>query len=180
MNLVIYVFLGKGESMAKVTFKGTPIQLKGEFPQVGKKAPAFTLVGQDLQEATLETFKGKKKILNVFVSIDTPVCSKSLHTFQKQAQALPDVVVANISLDLPFAAKRFCSVEKVDGVVTLSAFRSTFGKDYGLEIAEGPLKGLLARAVFVLDKENKILHLELVPEIAQEPNYEAALQSVKK
>ncbi len=165
--------------MTTVTFKGIPVHLKGVLPKKGSKAPAFTLVGQDLQDVTLDTFKGKKKILNVFVSIDTPVCSKSLHTFQKRAGSHFGVVVANISLDLPFAAKRFCEMEKVGGgVITLSAFRSTFAKDYGLEIMDAPLKGLLARAVLVLGEDNTILYSELVPEITHEPNYEAAFKAI--
>ena len=161
-------------------FKGQPIHVKNSLPKTGSKAPSFELVGQDLKVVNLSSFKEKIKILNVFISLDTPVCSKSMHTFNKEANSLSNVVVINISMDLPFAASRFCKAENMENVVTLSAFRSSFANDYGVKIVDGPLEGLCARAVFVLGEDDNILYSELVSEITQEPNYEAALNSIKK
>lgn len=154
-----------------VTFKGSAVELKGEFPKVGTKAPSFSLVDQNLGELTLDTFKGKTVVLNIFVSLDTPVCSNSLKTFQKRLGANPNVVVANVSLDLPFAAKRYCEMEKMNSVVTLSAFRSTFPQDFGVEIVDGVLKGLMARAVVVISADGMVMYSELVDEISHEPAY---------
>lgn len=164
--------------MANVNFKGNPVQTSGKLPVIGSAAPDFHLVKSDLSEADLTAFKGKKKILNIFISLDTPVCAISVENFNKQIQAIPNTAVINISKDLPFAQKRFCETKKI-GAETLSAFRSSFGKDYGVEIVEGPLKGLLARAVIVLDESNKVLYTELVSEITNEPNYKAALEALK-
>ncbi len=164
--------------MAEITLKGNKIHTVGELPPVGKTVPFFTLVGQDLSEKTLADFKGKKKILNIFPSIDTTVCGASVKEFTKQNEKKPDIYILNISKDLPFAQVRFCKIEEIKNVITLSAFRSNFPEDYGVCIADGPLKGLCARAVIVLDEDNKVLYHELVPEITQEPNYELAMKHV--
>lgn len=161
--------------MQEVTFKGQLTHIRGFLPQVGSKAPNFELVSQDLSVVTLDSLGSQKKLLNIFVSLDTSVCSKSIHTFYEQARSIPHLVVVNISMDLPFAASRFCKEEKLENVLTLSAFRSSFARSYGVEIVDGPLQGLLARAVFVLGEENEILYSELVSEITKEPNYRAAL-----
>lgn len=160
--------------MATITLKGNPIQTFGELPQKGTAAPAFSLVKGNLTDATLNSYSGKK-VLNIFPSIDTPVCATSVRKFNEQASGKAGVTVINISADLPFAQKRFCAAEGLANVETLSSFRSTFARDYGVEITSGPFAGLTARAVLVLDENNNILHTELVPEIAQEPNYQAAL-----
>jgi len=164
--------------MSQVTFKGNPVQTLGKLPAVGSQAPNFHLVKADLSEVDLNQFKGKKKVLNIFLSLDTPVCALSVETFNKQAQTFPNIAIINISKDLPFAQKRFCDSKKI-GAETLSTFRSSFGKDYGLEIVEGPLKGLCARAVIVLDEGDKVVYSELVSEITHEPNYKAALEALK-
>lgn len=166
--------------MATITLKGKPVRTVGELPKLGTVAPDFRLVRQDLSEVTLATFVGKKKILNIFPSIDTSVCATSVKTFHQQTITLPDIVVLNISADLPFAQKRFCGTNGVEHAETLSTFRSTFGKDWGVGIIDSPLKGLCSRAVVVLDQNNRILYTEQVPEIAQEPNYETALAAVKR
>ena len=163
--------------MATITLKGNPIPTSGDLPKPGDAAPDFSLLRSDLSRATLGSFSGKK-ILNIFPSIDTPVCATSVRKFNKHASE-KGVTVLNISEDLPFAQKRFCVAEGIDKCESLSAFCSSFGKDYGLEIGAGPLAGLTARAVVVLDSDNKVLHAELVPEIAQEPNYEAALAAAE-
>jgi thiol peroxidase len=161
--------------MAETKFKGKKISLRGELPQIGSMAKSFELLDQSFKTVTLESFGKKKKILNIFISLDTPVCSQSIRSFQSHVKSIPDLVVLNISMDLPFAAARFCKQENIDNVITLSAFRSSFPLDYGVEVAEGALKGLCARAVFVLGEDNRILYKELVSEITQEPNYNAAL-----
>ncbi len=165
--------------MNEIKFKGQPVSISGTFPKKGSQAPSFTLVAQDLRACDLSSFEGKNKILNIFISLDTPVCSKSMHAFNSKASALSDVVILNISMDLPFAASRFCKAEHLENVITLSAFRSSFPEDYGVKIAKGPLEGLCARAVLVLGKDNKILHSQLVSEITEEPDYESALTSLK-
>jgi thioredoxin-dependent peroxiredoxin len=159
--------------MATITLKGNSIETVGELPKVGSKVPDFSLLKQDLSRASLKDFSGKK-VLNIFPSIDTAVCASSVRKFN-EAASKRGVQVLCISEDLPFAAKRFCGAENLDKVVTLSAFRSSFGKDYGVEMKSGPLAGLTSRAVLVLDENNNVLHAEQVPEIAQEPNYDAAL-----
>ena len=161
--------------MTTVTFSGNPVQLKGALPTVGAAAPAFTLTAADLADKTLADFAGKRKVLNIFPSIDTGVCQQSVRTFNQRAAALNNTVVLCISADLPFAQARFCGAEGLDNVVTLSSFRSSFAQDYGVALADGALRGLTARAVVVLDENNKVLHVGLVPEIAQEPDYDAAL-----
>ena len=162
--------------MATITLKGNPIHTAGDLPKQGGAAPDFQLLRADLSRASLSAFSGKK-ILNIFPSIDTPVCAISVRKFNKLASE-KGVTVLNISEDLPFAQKRFCGAEGIDKCESLSAFRSSFGKDYGVEITEGPFAGLTARAVVVLDEGNNILHAELVPEIAQEPNYDAAIAAL--
>ncbi|HMO04071.1 MAG TPA: thiol peroxidase [Kiritimatiellia bacterium] len=165
--------------MATITLKGTPINTVGDLPAVGSTAPTFSLCAADLQDVGLAAYAGKKKILNIVPSLDTGICAMSAVRFNKEVGALGDTVLINISADLPFAAKRFCDAEKLTHVVSLSSFRSpSFGTDYGITIVDGPLKGLLGRAVLVLDARNVIKHAELVPEIVQEPNYESALQAV--
>ena len=160
--------------MTTITLKGNPIQTNGELPRSGQVVPGFKLVKLDLSEAGLSDFPGRK-VLNVFPSVDTPVCATSIRTFNEKAAAAGNVTVLNISADLPFALKRFCGAEGLENVETLSTFRSSFAKDYGLEITDGPLAGLCSRAVLVLDENNTVLHAEQVPEIAQEPDYDAAL-----
>jgi len=159
--------------MARVTFKGTPIETSGALPRVGTRAPEFALVGSDLGEKTLADYSGKKKVLTVNPSYDTGVCQATARKFNESLGARADVVVLAISKDLPFAQKRFCEGDGLKNVVPLSAFRSSFGKDYGLDLVEGPLKGLTARAVIVLDEKNDVLVSQLVPEIASEPDYAA-------
>lgn len=163
-----------------VQLKGTPISVAGQLPKVGDSAKAFTLLSKDLSDVSLSDYAGKRKVLNIFPSIDTGVCATSVRTFNQHAGDVKNTVVLCISADLPFAQARFCGAEGLEHVVTLSVFRGTdFKKDYGVEILDGPLKGLAARAVVVLDEHNKVIHSELVNEIATEPNYEAALASLK-
>lgn len=164
--------------MAEITLKGNAINTSGTLPAVGSQAPAFTLVAADLSAATLDTFAGKKKVLNIFPSVDTGVCAASVRAFNTKAADLDGAVVLNISADLPFAQKRFCGAEGIEGAVSLSSFRSTFATDYGLEIVDGPLAGLCSRAVLVLDADNNVVYSEQVPEIAQEPNYDKALEAL--
>jgi thiol peroxidase len=161
--------------MTTVTLRGTPVEVAGSFPAVGASAPDFSLTNGDLQEVGLAAFAGKRKVLNIVPSLDTPTCATSTRKFNAEASSLPDTVVLVVSADLPFAAKRFCSVEGLDNVVPLSTFRSPgFARDWGVALASGPLAGLTARAVVVLDQHNRVVHAELVPEIAQEPDYAAA------
>lgn len=166
--------------MAQVTLRGNPVQVEGELPTVGTQAPDFTLTAGDLSDATLATFAGKRKVLNIFPSVDTPTCATSVRKFNAQANEVKNTVVLCISSDLPFAQKRFCGTEGLENVLSLSDFRNAdFAVDYGVSIADGPLRALTARAVVVLDENNNVLHSELVPEIGQEPNYEAALAVLK-
>jgi thiol peroxidase len=162
--------------MSTITLRGNNIETSGTLPAVGQSAPDFKLVKQDLSRATLKDFAGKK-ILNIFPSVDTPVCATSVRKFN-EAAAKRGITVLCISEDLPFAAKRFCGAEGLDKVVTLSGLKSTFARDYGVEMTSGPLTGLMSRAIVVLDENDKVLYAEQVPEIAQEPNYEAALAKV--
>ena len=164
--------------MARITLKGNPIHTSGELPAIGSQAKDFDLVKQDLSAATLASFSGKKKILNVYVSVDTSICATSVKKFFERAKNKPNLVVLNISADLPFAAKRFCGSEGVENAITLSTFRSRFADDYGLKITDGPLTGLCSRAIIVLDENNRVLHTEQVPEIGQEPDYDRALAKV--
>lgn len=166
--------------MATITLKGNPINTLGELPKVGEAAPEFLLTKTDLSDVGLGAFAGQKLVLNIFPSLDTPVCATSVRAFNAKASSLGNTTVLCISADLPFAAGRFCSTEGLDKVVPLSTFRSpAFGQAYGLTITNGPLKGILARAVVVVGENGTILHTELVPEIAQEPNYDAALAALK-
>jgi thioredoxin-dependent peroxiredoxin len=164
--------------MATITLRGTPFHTSGELPAVGAAAPDFELVRQDLSAATLDAYAGKQKVLNIFPSLDTPVCAASVRAFAQKAAGREGVVVLDISADLPFAAKRFCAAEGIVGAETLSSFRSDFAKRYGVEIADGPLQGLCARAVVVLGADDRVKHQQLVPEIGQEPDYEAALAAL--
>ena len=166
--------------MAKITLKGNPVTTIGELPKVGAKAPDFTLVKTDLGNVSLKDFAGKKVVLNIFPSIDTAVCALSVRTFNQKAAALANTVVLCVSKDLPFAHKRFCGAEGIEKVVAVSAFRGPdFGKDYGVTIQDGGLAGLFARAVVVIGADGRVLYQELVPEIAQEPNYDKALAAVR-
>jgi thiol peroxidase len=156
------------------------VQISGELPKVGSKAPAFKLVGGDLADVTLETFAGKRKVLNIFPSVDTPTCATSVRKFNAQANDLNNAVVLCISADLPFAQARFCGAEGLENVKNLSTMRGAdFMETYGVAIADGPMVGLTTRAVVVLDENDNVLHSELVPEIGQEPNYDAALAVLK-
>ncbi len=165
--------------MATVTLKGKPFRTIGELPAVGSTAPVFTLTNASLEDVGLDAFAGKKKVLNIVPSLDTPVCATSTRAFNQKAAGRKDTVVLVISADLPFAQKRFCTTEGIDGVVTLSLIRGkNFAKDYGVLITEGPLAGLCSRAVVVLDARNKVVYTEQVPEIAQEPDYDKALAAL--
>ena len=163
--------------MSNVTLDGNPIDVSGKFPQPGENAAPFTLTNSGLEEVKLDSWPGKRKILNIIPSIDTGVCAASTRKFNEKAGSLDNTVVLVISADLPFAAARFCGAEGLNNVETLSTFRNySFQQDYGVAIQDGPLAGLCARAVVVLDENNKVLHSELVNEIKNEPNYEAALK----
>jgi thiol peroxidase len=160
-----------------VTLKGTPIKVDGDLPKTGGAAPDFTLTSGDLAEVSLKDFAGKRKVLNIFPSIDTPTCATSTRKFNEAAGKLTNTVVLCVSGDLPFAAKRFCAAEGLANVAHLSTFRNPgFLKAWGVALAEGPLVGLTARAVVVLDENNKVLHSQMVPEIGQEPDYDSALK----
>jgi thiol peroxidase len=167
--------------MATVTLKGNPIHTIGELPAMGAKAPELRgLVNGDLQEVSLSSFQGKLKILNIVPSLDTGVCATSTRKFNEKAGGLANTVVLVVSSDLPFASKRFCATEGLKNVVPLSLMRSRdFAKDYGVLITDGPLAGITARAVVVLDASDKVVHRQLVPEIGQEPDYDAALKAVQ-
>ncbi len=167
--------------MATVTLKGNPIHTSGELPAAGSRAPGFRLVDATLGDITLESFRGKRKILNVVPSLDTSVCATQTRKFNERAASVPNTVVLVVSADLPFAQKRFCETEGIKTVVALSMMRSrAFAKDYGVLITDGPLAGITARAVLVLDENDRVLHAELVPEITQEPDYEAALTAARR
>jgi thiol peroxidase len=167
--------------MAQVTLKGTPFPTSGNLPTTGLMAPSFALTKSDLSACGLEAFAGKTVVLNVFPSIDTPVCAASVRRFNEAASTLDNTVVLCISADLPFAHTRFCEGEGLKNVIPLSTFRSpSFGANYGLTITEGPLAGLMARAVLIIDASGKIAYTELVPEITQEPDYAAALNTLQK
>lgn len=166
--------------MTQVTFRGAAVDVAGNFPKAGQSAPDFTLTAADLSEIRLADFKGKKLLLNIFPSIDTGVCATSVRTFNQRAAEVANAVVLCVSADLPFAAGRFCGAEGIDQVKTASTFRNAaFLKNYGVELAGSPLKGLCARSVVCIDEQGKVLYSELVAEITQEPNYDAALQSLK-
>lgn len=165
--------------MAEVKFKSTPIHTSGELPKVGSRAPDFILIDNSLKEVSLKDFEGKKKILSIVPSLDTAVCSLSAKKFNEAIKSYPEVQVLVISADLPFAQTRVCSQENLKNVTSLSLMRSKdFAKNYGVLIQDGPLAGLCARAVIVLDEQNDVLYIELVPEITQEPNYDKALKAL--
>lgn len=162
-----------------VTLGGNAVQVEGDLPQPGQSAPAFTLVAKDLADTPLSSFAGQRKVLNIFPSVDTPTCATSVRKFNQSANDLPNTVVLCISADLPFAQSRFCGAEGLSNVVMLSTLRGgAFLKDYGVALASGPLAGLAARAVVVLDENDRVLHAELVPEIKNEPDYVAALAAL--
>lgn len=166
--------------MAEVNFRGNPVRISGELPKAGVAAPNFSLTKTDLSKVSLSDFAGKKLLLNIFPSIDTPTCAMSVRKFNQNAAELGDTVVLCISRDLPFAQKRFCAAENLANVMSASDYQdSSFGKDYGLVIEEGALSHLFARAVVTLDETGKVIYSELVPEIGQEPNYEAAIKSLQ-
>lgn len=166
--------------MAKVTFKGNEVHTNGTLPAVGAEAPDFKGVKSDLSELSLSDLKGKKVVINVFPSLDTSVCATSVRHFNKAVASFSNTVVLAVSKDLPFAHGRFCTTEGIDKVVTLSAFRcSCFEDKYGMLLTDGPLKGLFARGVIVVDEAGKVVYTELVPEITTEPNYDAALAALK-
>lgn len=168
--------------MAETKLKGNPVHLAGEFPKIGMMAQEFALVKNDLSVLRLSDLKGKRVVMNIFPSMDTAVCATTVRRFNKLATSLPDTVVLCISRDLPFAQSRFCVTEGIENVITLSDFRlhSSFGRDYGVLMTEGPLSGLLARAVVVVDEEGRVVHTEMVAEITQEPDYEAVLRAMNK
>lgn len=166
--------------METIYFQGNPCHTYGTLPPVGEKAPCFTLVDTNLKEFRCTEFAGRKMILNIFPSLDTPVCATSVRKFNKEASEIPDVTVINVSMDLPFAAKRFCGAEGIDNAIVASAFRCPmFPQKYGLQIIDGPLAGLLARAVIVVDGDRKIVYEQLVDEISAEPDYKAAIAAAK-
>ncbi len=167
--------------MAQITFKGNTIQTSGNLPPIGSQAPDFTLTKTDLSDLTLKDLAGKKILFNIFVSIDTPVCQASTKKFNAEASKFSDTVVLCVSNDLPFAHGRFCAAEGLKNVVPVSELRNrSFGDKWGVRIASGPLSGLLSRAVVVVDKSGKVIYTEQVPEIAQEPNYEKALNALRE
>lgn len=163
--------------MAQITLHGNQINTAGELPAVGSKAPAFTLTGIDLSAVDGGQFAGKPVLLNIFPSVDTPVCATSVRTFNERAAAAGGTVLC-VSNDLPFALKRFCGAEGIENVSSASAFRDSFGADYGITITDGPLAGLLGRAIVVIGADGNVAYTELVPEIGQEPNYDAALAAL--
>jgi thiol peroxidase len=166
--------------MAKITLKGNPTKTIGKLPQIGKKAPKFKLVKTDLSTARLKDFKGKKILLNITPSIDTGICATSMRKFNEAAAGMENTVILHVSKDLPFAHSRFCAAEGIENVIPLSDFISgKFGKRYGVTIKNGPMKGLLSRCIVVVNEEGIVTYTEQVPEIASEPNYEAALEAIK-
>ncbi|MFV0461544.1 MAG: thiol peroxidase [Actinomycetales bacterium] len=164
--------------MASITLRGNAISTVGDLPAVGSQAPEFSLVGTDLTDVTHGDFAGKSVLLNIFPSIDTGVCAMSVRTFNKAAGSLDDVAVVNVSADLPFAQARFCGAEGIENASTGSTFRSDFGQAYGVTISDGPMRGLLSRAVVVVDPSGTVTYTEQVPEIGQEPDYDAALAAL--
>jgi len=159
--------------VAHITFKGKAIQTSGDLPKKGKIPPPFTLVKTDLSQTSLGDYPGRRVVLNIFPSLDTPVCATSLRKFNALAGSMRNTTVLCVSADLPFAAQRFCSAEGLDNLVPASCFRSSaFGEAYGVAIMDGPMRGLLARSVVVVDEKGVVIHTELVPDIGQEPNYD--------
>jgi len=166
--------------MTTITFKGEQVRTAGQLPPVGSRAPYFQLVANDLSEKSLKDFAGRQVVLNIFPSLDTAVCATTVRRFNAEAAARPEVVVLCISADLPFAQARFCGAEGLDDVITLSTFRHReFGQDYGVVMTTGPLRGLMSRAVLVLGPDAVVKYAQQVPEIAEEPDYEAALAALE-
>lgn len=166
--------------MSKVRFKGNAVNTVGDLPEVGTIAPDFALTGSDLSDVSIRDFEGKRMVLNIFPSLDTAVCAASVRRFNQEAAGLDNTVVLCISEDLPFAQSRFCGTEELEDVVTLSSFRyRAFANNYGVRIINGPLDGLMTRAVIVLDENRKVLYTQLVPEITEEPDYEGALKALR-
>ena len=166
--------------MAIVTFKGDEVRTSGDLPAEGTKAPDFTLTANDLSDATYADFAGKNIVLNIFLSLDTSTCARSVRRFNEMAASLKDTVVLCVSEDLPFAQKRFCGVEEIENAITLSAFRyRAFANNYGVRILYGPLKSLTARSVVIINKMGRVIYTEQVAEISQEPDYESALAALK-
>lgn len=166
--------------MATITLRGNPIHTSGNLPVVGETAPNFVLTKGDLSDVSLKDFEGKRKLLNIVPSLDTGICAASARRFNQEAETVQDSVVLTVSADLPFAQKRFCEAEGIKNVVMLSELRSkNFGGDYGVRIIDGPLAGLLSRAIVVLDKDDRVVYAEQVPEIAQEPDYDKALKALR-
>lgn len=166
--------------MAQITLEGNPLQTVGDLPAVGSQAPDFRLTATDLSDKTAADFAGQKMVLNIFPSIDTSVCAASVRRFNQEATNFDNTVVLCISADLPFAHQRFCETEGLDKVIPLSVFRSQFGADYNVTIADGPLAGLLSRALVIVDEKGSVLYTEQVPEITQEPDYQTALKVLQK
>ncbi len=166
--------------METVFLNGSPMHLAGELPVAGSEAPNFALVAKDLSEINLHDYKGKRVVLNIFPSIDTDVCAASVRRFNKEASELPNTVVLCVSEDLPFAAGRFCAANDIENVYTASGFRSDFGKTYGVELVDGPLRGLYARALVIIDENGKVLGTSLCKEITEEPDYNFAKELLKK
>ena len=165
--------------MATVTLKGNPIHTAGNLPKIGSTAPDFELAKLDLSNVTLNNYKGQKVILNIFHSVDTGTCANSVRQFNKEASALENTKILCISKDLPFAQNRFCGAEGIENVIMLSDFRNgNFGKNYQLEFTDGPIRGLLSRSLIVLDENAKVLYVEQVAEVVEEPNYKAALEAL--
>lgn len=164
--------------MAQITLRGEAINTNGELPQVGSQAPEFVLTTGDLADVTLADYAGKKKLLNIVPSLDTPTCQLSTKKFNDAAKQHENAVFLTVSADLPFAQGRFCKAENLEVIQSLSTMRSSFSEDYGIKIVDGPLAGVTGRAVLVLDEDNKVIHSELVPEIAQEPDYDSALATL--
>ena len=164
--------------MATTAFKGNPVQTTGELPATGSAAPTIDLVRADMSEVTSDSLSGRRVVLNIFPSVDTGVCATSVRKFNELAAGLENTTVVCASKDLPFALSRFCGAEGIDNVTAASAFRSSFGEDYGVTMTDGPLQGLLARSVVVLDSDGSVAYTELVPEIGQEPDYDAAIAAL--
>ncbi|HRW17856.1 MAG TPA: thiol peroxidase [Dermatophilaceae bacterium] len=164
--------------MATTAFKGNPVQTSGALPSQGEQAPAFAVTGTDLADVTSEGLAGSRVVLNIFPSVDTGVCAASVRKFNELAGSLDNTRVVCVSADLPFALGRFCGAEGIENVTAASTFRSSFGDDYGVTMTDGPLRGLLARSVVVLDEQGRVSYTELVPEIGQEPDYDAAIAAL--
>ncbi|MDO5619635.1 thiol peroxidase [Kocuria sp.] len=162
----------------ETAFQDNPVHTVGQLPTQGSTAPSYSLVGSDLSEVTSQDFAGRRVVLNIFPSLDTGVCAASVRRFNELAAGLEDTTVLCVSADLPFAQERFCGAEGIDNVVVASSFRSTFGQDWGVSMVDGPLEGLLARAVVVVDADGRVIHTQLVPEITEEPNYDDAVAAL--